>query len=70
MQVKCDVTSCYFVSLRSAVKLPKKLHLCARLYNISTLFRLAHRLKNFNFCLETAGVGNQAAVESGAKNIG
>ncbi len=26
--------------------------------------------KTNNFCLETAGVGNQAAVESGAKNIG
>ena len=27
------------------------------------------KTKNLYFCLETAGVGNQAAVESGAKNI-
>ena len=28
------------------------------------------KTKNWDFCLETAGAGNQAAVESGAKNIG
>ena len=28
------------------------------------------KTKNLDFYLETAGVGNQAAVESGAKNIG
>ena len=33
------------------------------------IFNVA-KTKNLNFCLETAGVGNQAAVESGAKNIG
>ena len=27
------------------------------------------KTKNLNFCLETAGVGNQAALEIGAKNI-
>ena len=46
---------------------------CSRFLPVGLVINVLSMLlktKNLDFCLETAGVGSQAAVESGAKYIG